>query len=138
MLGLGRQTVECVRLSEPRLNSGLLNETVACQTEKMSANRVIGELERGRELIHGLFARPQLLKNSPSRTLQQSLSPSSVLHSEKVRSVANQVKAVEAESGLVVTNHILLRVDCLPVAVTPQKHVGENCSLHFATLFISR
>ena len=45
-------------LSEPRLDSSLLDETVAFQTQKMSANRVIGELERGCQLIHGFVRVP--------------------------------------------------------------------------------
>ena len=66
--------------------------TVAFQTQKMSANRVIGELECGCQLIHGLFACPQLLKNSTPRAFQQSLSPTSVLHSETVRPAASKSK----------------------------------------------
>jgi hypothetical protein len=68
-------------------------------SKKVSANRVIGELECDCELIHGLFARPQLLKNPPPRAFQQSLSPTSVLHSETVRSAANQVKVVAESAG---------------------------------------
>jgi hypothetical protein len=79
-------------LAEPRLESSLLDEAVAFQTEKMSANRVIGELECGCELIHGLFTRPQVLKNPPSRAFQQSLSPTSVFHSETVWSTATKSK----------------------------------------------
>src|SRR5689334_19052388 len=81
LLGLRGQSVERMWLSEPRLDSSLLDETVAFQTEQMSSNRIVGELERSCEFIHGLFARPQLLKNLPARAFQQSLSPTSTLHS---------------------------------------------------------
>ena len=35
-------------------------------------------------------------------------------------------------------DRILLRIDRLPASITPDENVGENCSLHLATLFISR
>ena len=82
----------CMWLSEPRLDSSLLDETVAFQTEKMSANRVIGELECGCEVVHGLLAPPQLLKNLPARAFEQSLSPTSRLHSKTLRSAASKSK----------------------------------------------
>jgi hypothetical protein len=39
---------------------------------------------------------------------------------------------------LAMTDGILLRIDRLPAPITPDENVGENCSLHLATLFISR
>jgi hypothetical protein len=99
LFGLRGKSVECMWLPEPRLDSSLLDETVAFQTEKMSANRVIGELERGCQFIHGLFARPQLLKNSTPRAFQQSLSPTSVLHSETVRPAASKSKLWSGRIG---------------------------------------
>lgn len=125
LLGLGGQSVKCMRLSEPRLDSSLLHETVAFQTEKMSANRVIGELKRGCKLIHALFTRPQLLKNSPPRAFQQSLSPTSVFHSETVRSAANQVKVVGAAAFPFLTQR-------------PQRMISESpFSLSFAVRCLS-
>src|SRR5689334_945773 len=92
LLGLRGQSVERMWLSESRLDSSLLDETVAFQTEKMRANRVVGELEHGCKVVHGLFARPQLLKNLPARAFEQSLSPTSGLHSKTVRSAASKSK----------------------------------------------
>src|SRR5690349_9596195 len=92
LFGLRGQSVERMWLSEPWLDSRLLNETVAFQTEEMSANRVVGKLERGCKFIHRLFARPQLLKNLPARTFEHSLSPTSDLHFKTVRSAASKSK----------------------------------------------
>jgi hypothetical protein len=46
-----------------------------------------------------LFARPQLLKNSTPRAFQQSRSPTSVLHSETVRSAASKSKLWSGRIG---------------------------------------
>jgi hypothetical protein len=57
-----------------------MNQPIALQAEQMRAHRVVGELQGRREIVHGLFPRPQQLEDLSPRACEDAFAPTGMFH----------------------------------------------------------
>src|SRR5213082_39767 len=58
----------------------------------MSAHRVVGQLQRRREVIHSLIPAPQQLENLSPSAFQDSFAPSGMFHDRNIKARLNKSK----------------------------------------------
>jgi hypothetical protein len=76
LLGVCRQSIRRVRLSQTGSTPLTLNQTIAFETDEVSAHGIVCQFEGGGEFVDGARFDPKQSEDLASRTVKQSLAPS--------------------------------------------------------------
>jgi len=80
LLGFRPENVRSVWFANSRPHAGLDHESVALKAGKVRSHRIIGQVQRVREFVHGALSSPEELKDFSPGTFEQAVSPAYMFH----------------------------------------------------------